>query len=79
MFDQAMHAFVIVNVLVGLVCAARILFGTAWVPGQDEYPATGLDPQVRVDVVDSVIWPFRHLRRSLKYFRAERASLGSRS
>jgi hypothetical protein len=38
-----------------------ILFGTAWIPKPDEYPVTGLDPPVRVNVIDSVIWPFRHL------------------
>jgi sterol desaturase/sphingolipid hydroxylase (fatty acid hydroxylase superfamily) len=39
-----------------------ILFGTAWVPRPDEYPATGLVPAERVDIINSVIWPFRHLR-----------------
>jgi sterol desaturase/sphingolipid hydroxylase (fatty acid hydroxylase superfamily) len=39
-----------------------ILFGTAWVPKPDEYPATGLTPAERVDIIDSVIWPIRHLR-----------------
>lgn len=39
-----------------------ILFGTAWVPKPDEYPATGLVPAERVDIINSVIWPIRHLR-----------------
>ena len=39
-----------------------ILFGTAWVPRPDEYPATGLVPAERVDIINSVIWPVRHLR-----------------
>ncbi|WP_246667783.1 sterol desaturase family protein [Bradyrhizobium macuxiense] len=39
-----------------------ILFGTAWVPRADEYPATGLVPAERVDIINSVIWPIRHLR-----------------
>lgn len=39
-----------------------ILFGTAWVPKPGEYPATGLVPPERVDIIDSVIWPIRHLR-----------------
>jgi sterol desaturase/sphingolipid hydroxylase (fatty acid hydroxylase superfamily) len=44
-----------------------ILFGTAWVPKPDEYPATGLEPAERVDILNSVIWPIRHLRhRELK-------------
>ena len=37
-----------------------ILFGTAWIPKPDEYPVTGLDPQVRVSIVEGVIWPFRN-------------------
>jgi len=40
-----------------------ILFGTAWVPSPGEYPATGLVPAERVDIINSVIWPVRHLRR----------------
>jgi hypothetical protein len=39
-----------------------VLFGTAWIPKPDEYPATGFDPPVRVSVIAGVIWPFRHLR-----------------
>jgi sterol desaturase/sphingolipid hydroxylase (fatty acid hydroxylase superfamily) len=39
-----------------------ILFGTAWIPKPDEYPVTGLDPPVRVSVIDSIIWQFRHVR-----------------
>ncbi|WP_375785652.1 sterol desaturase family protein [Bradyrhizobium sp. Pha-3] len=39
-----------------------ILFGTACVPKPDEYPATGLVPAERVDIINSVIWPIRHLR-----------------
>jgi hypothetical protein len=42
-----------------------ILFGTAWVPNPDEYPATGFDPPVRVSVIDSIIWPFRRAARGL--------------
>jgi sterol desaturase/sphingolipid hydroxylase (fatty acid hydroxylase superfamily) len=38
-----------------------ILFGTAWIPKPDEYPATGFDPPVHVSVIEGVIWPFRHL------------------
>ena len=40
-----------------------ILFGTAWVPRPDEYPATGLVPAERVDIINCVIWPIRHLRQ----------------
>lgn len=39
-----------------------IVFGTAWIPHRDEYPDTGLVPPVRVDIIDSFIWPLRHLR-----------------
>lgn len=38
-----------------------ILFGTAWIPNPDEYPPTGLSPNERVNVLDSIIWPFRHV------------------
>ena len=40
-----------------------ILFGTAWIPAPDEYPDTGLMPTERADIVNTIIWPFRHLRR----------------
>ena len=39
-----------------------IIFGTAYIPGPDEYPETGLVPSEHVDIIDSIIWPFRHLR-----------------
>ena len=42
-----------------------LLFGTAWIPQPDEYPITGLDPPVRVGLIDGVIWPFRHLRPAI--------------
>jgi sterol desaturase/sphingolipid hydroxylase (fatty acid hydroxylase superfamily) len=37
-----------------------ILFGTAWIPDKDEYPATGLEPGVKVGILTSIVWPFRH-------------------
>jgi len=40
-----------------------IIFRTAWIPARNEYSDTGFDPPVRVDLIDSIIWPFRHLRR----------------
>jgi sterol desaturase/sphingolipid hydroxylase (fatty acid hydroxylase superfamily) len=40
-----------------------ILFGTAWIPHGNEYPATGLVPGEKVGIVDSIIWPFRHYPR----------------
>lgn len=36
-----------------------ILFKTAWIPGPDEYPATGLASQDHISFVDGIIWPFR--------------------
>jgi sterol desaturase/sphingolipid hydroxylase (fatty acid hydroxylase superfamily) len=44
-----------------------ILFGTAWIPDKDEYPATGLVPGEKCDVVTSIVWPFRHYLRRLKF------------
>ena len=34
-----------------------MLFGTAWIPGCNEYPATGLVPGEQVGIIDSIIWP----------------------
>lgn len=51
-----------------------ILFGTAWVPKPGEYPATGLVPAERVDFINSVIWPIRHLRHH--WHRESRNELG---
>jgi sterol desaturase/sphingolipid hydroxylase (fatty acid hydroxylase superfamily) len=39
------------------------VFGTAWIPREDEYPATGLVPGEKCDVLTSIIWPFRHYVR----------------
>lgn len=48
-----------------------IIFGTAWIPQPDEYPATGLVPNESVGIIDSIIWPFRHfLRRRVSLLRA---------
>jgi hypothetical protein len=38
------------------IMAILFLFGTAWVPRPDEYPATELVPPERVDIINSVIW-----------------------
>lgn len=46
----------------GILTIWDFAFGTAYVPRPDEYPDTGLVPAERVDVIDSIIWPFRHLR-----------------
>jgi len=46
-----------------------IVFGTAWIPQKDEYPATGLVPGEKCDVLTSIIWPFRHYLRG-RQFRA---------
>jgi sterol desaturase/sphingolipid hydroxylase (fatty acid hydroxylase superfamily) len=47
----------------GLLPLWDIVFGTAWIPHPDEYPATGLGPEETIGVLEAVVWPFR------KYFR----------
>lgn len=42
------------------------MFGTAWIPGKDEYPRTGLVPGEKCDVMTSIVWPFRHHVRRMK-------------
>jgi sterol desaturase/sphingolipid hydroxylase (fatty acid hydroxylase superfamily) len=37
-----------------------VIFGTAWKPGKDEYPATGLEGERATGFVDGLIWPVRH-------------------
>lgn len=38
-----------------------VIFGTAWKPGKDEFPATGLVPrETATGFVDGIIWPVRH-------------------
>jgi hypothetical protein len=37
-----------------------VIFGTAWKPGKDEYPATGLVGEKATGFVDGLIWPVRH-------------------
>jgi sterol desaturase/sphingolipid hydroxylase (fatty acid hydroxylase superfamily) len=39
------------------------IFGTACVPKEGEYPPTGIASDEHVSFIDSIIWPFRHLRR----------------
>ena len=48
----------------GLLPLWDFMFGTAWVPRPDEYPATGLDLNETIGVLEGIVWPFR------KYFRA---------
>jgi sterol desaturase/sphingolipid hydroxylase (fatty acid hydroxylase superfamily) len=43
-----------------------IVFGTAWIPHPDEYPATGLVPGESVGPLASIVWPFRRQLRRLK-------------
>jgi sterol desaturase/sphingolipid hydroxylase (fatty acid hydroxylase superfamily) len=39
-----------------------VIFGTAWKPGKDEFPATGLLPRETASgFLDGIIWPVRHL------------------
>jgi sterol desaturase/sphingolipid hydroxylase (fatty acid hydroxylase superfamily) len=38
-----------------------VIFGTAWKPGKNEFPMTGLVPHERATgVLDGIIWPVRH-------------------
>jgi sterol desaturase/sphingolipid hydroxylase (fatty acid hydroxylase superfamily) len=37
-----------------------VIFGTAWKPGKDEFPATGLAGEKATGFVDGFIWPIRH-------------------
>jgi sterol desaturase/sphingolipid hydroxylase (fatty acid hydroxylase superfamily) len=38
-----------------------VIFGTAWKPGKDEFPKTGLTPrETATGFLDGIIWPVRH-------------------
>jgi sterol desaturase/sphingolipid hydroxylase (fatty acid hydroxylase superfamily) len=38
-----------------------VIFGTAWKPGKDEFPTTGLDTGEKpTGFLDGIIWPIRH-------------------
>jgi sterol desaturase/sphingolipid hydroxylase (fatty acid hydroxylase superfamily) len=38
-----------------------VIFGTAWKPEKDEFPATGLVPREKAtSILDGIIWPVRH-------------------
>jgi sterol desaturase/sphingolipid hydroxylase (fatty acid hydroxylase superfamily) len=37
-----------------------VIFGTAWKPGKDEFPKTGLVGEKAIGFVDGFIWPVRH-------------------
>jgi sterol desaturase/sphingolipid hydroxylase (fatty acid hydroxylase superfamily) len=38
-----------------------VIFGTAWKPGKDEFPSTGLMSREKpVGFLDGIIWPIRH-------------------
>jgi sterol desaturase/sphingolipid hydroxylase (fatty acid hydroxylase superfamily) len=38
-----------------------VIFGTAWKPGKDEFPKTGLDSgETATGFLDGIIWPIRH-------------------
>jgi sterol desaturase/sphingolipid hydroxylase (fatty acid hydroxylase superfamily) len=39
-----------------------ILFGTAWIPAENEFPPSGLVPSERPGIVDGIIWPVRTWR-----------------
>src|SRR5215469_13766934 len=37
-----------------------VIFGTAWKPGKDEFPKTGLAGEKATGYLDGIIWPVRH-------------------
>ena len=38
-----------------------VVFGTAWVPGQDEFPRTGLTTREKpAGFIEGFVWPLRH-------------------
>jgi sterol desaturase/sphingolipid hydroxylase (fatty acid hydroxylase superfamily) len=37
-----------------------VIFGTAWRPGKDEFPRTGLAGEKATGFLDGMIWPVRH-------------------
>lgn len=44
-----------------------LLFGTAWIPEQNDFPATGIDAGDRpISVFEGMIWPLRHYWRRLR-------------
>jgi len=40
-----------------------VIFGTAWLPGKDEFPKTGLTGETATGFLDGIIWPIRRLSR----------------
>lgn len=47
----------------GLLPLWDIVFGTAWIPRYDEYPATGLGGAEKISVLDGIVWPLRRFVR----------------
>jgi sterol desaturase/sphingolipid hydroxylase (fatty acid hydroxylase superfamily) len=43
-----------------------VIFGTAWKPGKDEFPMTGLAGEKATGFLDGFIWPVRHSVQSLR-------------
>jgi sterol desaturase/sphingolipid hydroxylase (fatty acid hydroxylase superfamily) len=37
-----------------------VIFGTAWNPGKDEFPKTGLAGEKATGFLDGLVWPIRH-------------------
>jgi hypothetical protein len=62
-----------------------IIFGTAWIPGKDEFPRTGLSTTGKpASVLEGLVWPVRNVplvRRLLRSIpgrsRANASSLSS--
>ena len=39
-----------------------VIFGTAWIPGEDEFPHTGLATKEKpAGLLEGVVWPLRHI------------------
>jgi len=55
-----------------------VIFGTAWWPGKDEFPKTGLAGEKASGFLDGIIWPVRH-RLSWARLSGPSAATGTRS
>ena len=55
-----------------------VMFGTAWKPGKDEFPMTGLAGEKASGFLDGIIWPVRH-RLSWARLSGPSAATGTRS
>jgi sterol desaturase/sphingolipid hydroxylase (fatty acid hydroxylase superfamily) len=57
-----------------------IIFGTAWIPGSDEFPRTGLANEKPASLLEGVIWPLRQfslVRKVVGLVRANPQTIGT--